>query len=77
MRKVEKKKDHIYLYLWHFLPDHRRMKDDVAWELLVGKGAEQTYYDLERNKCSFPPQRFSANQFIKDEFSTAHVRPQD
>ena len=77
-RKEEKKKVHIYLYPWHFLPDHRRRKDDGAWELLVGKGSNQTrYYDLERNKYPFPPPRFSANRFIEDEFSTTHVRPQD
>jgi len=77
MRKVEKKKDHIYLYLWHFLPDHRRRKYDELWELIFAKGENQKFYDLERNKYLYPLPHYLPQQFIEDEFSVTYVRPQD
>jgi len=45
--KIREEKLHIYLYPWHFLPEHRRRKYDRLWELLFAKGENPKFYNLE------------------------------
>ena len=75
--KEEKKKVCIFLYPWHFLPSHRRRRDDGSWELLFKRGTNQKFYDTERNKYSFPPPRYLPRQFIAEQSLSDYVRLQD
>ena len=77
----ENKRESIYLYPWHFLPEHRTKGPDGLWKLNYvkrKKGEEPTKYrDLERRPYDFPPPRYAPQIFVSDEYFAAYVRPQD
>ena len=53
--KESKSKKKLFLYPWHFFPEHRTRRADGSWELLFHKRVHRQYHDLERNVYLFPP----------------------
>lgn len=74
--KDPKKESKLYLYAWHFFPEHREKGEDGKWKLKIEK--DEKYYDLDRQKIyTFPPPRAAPLKFIDEEFFSEYVRPQD
>ena len=75
----ENKKKKIFLYPWHFFPEHWTRGNDVVWKLIFNKKEKnKKFYDLERRAYNFPPPRNAPQQFIRQEhFLASYVRPQD
>ena len=75
--KVKKKKK-VYLYPWHFFPQHLEKGKDGKWKLKYKKKANLIYRDLEKKRSySYPPPRQCVNTFINNNILTSeYVRPQ-
>ena len=76
---LSSKHKRIYLYPWHFFPEHRsRDGGDGKWKINFNRSEKKTFYDLERNPYDFPPPRYSVRRYVEDEhFAASYVRPQD
>mmetsp|Transcript_29333 Transcript_29333/g.61840 ORF Transcript_29333/g.61840 Transcript_29333/m.61840 type:complete len:425 (+) Transcript_29333:99-1373(+) len=75
-QKLREKK-FVYLYAWHFLPDHRIKDYEGLWELNYDKRVKALFYDIERNVYNFPPPCHDPCLFVEEEFFSESARPLD
>lgn len=69
----------IWLYPWHFFPEHLKKNEKGHWELDYDKDVKRDYWDLERHSpYPFPPPRNTPQIWIRDVYcSDDYVRPQE
>ena len=67
----------IYLYPWHFLPQHWSKGKDGLWYLLHDNKSSAKLKDLENRTYDFPPPRYAPRRFLAEEYFVSYVRPQD
>ena len=54
----DNKNKKLFLYPWHFFPEHRTRRYDGVWKLLFNKkDKNKKFYDLERRAYNFSPPR--------------------
>ena len=66
------------LYPWHFYPEHVVENEDGEWKL-VEVTPTSKFYDVDRQRYSFPPPRNTPQHFIRESpaFPSLSVRLQD
>ena len=77
LQKLEKRKQKfLRLNPWHFFPEHRILVEG-KWKLDYKKSEKRIYKDLEGRQYNFPPPRYTVKSFLRDEYFSSYVRPQD
>ena len=75
--KLHAKKGPLYLYPWHFFPEHRKKDEEGNWVLNFDKKKPQKFHDMERRAYDFPPPREVPSRYIQEEHFAGYTRPQD
>ena len=70
-------KRRLFLYPWHFLPEHRKKDDDGRWRLLFDRKNKTKFKDREKYTYDFPPPRWTPRAFLEEEYFASYIRPQD
>ena len=70
-------KPKIYLYPWHFFPEHLKKDGDGNLVLDYDKDDARTYYDTDKFTYPFPPPRNVPQKFVDEYLNTDYVRPQE
>ena len=52
-------------------------REDGKCKLVYNKKGNETYYDLEWRAYDFPPLRNAPQRFIREEYFSSYIRPQD
>ena len=71
----DKPKKNMFLYPWHFLPNHL-IFENGRWKLDYDDKAPKTYIDFENKRHNYPPPIGNIERFI-EEHLTIFTRPQD
>ena len=58
----------LYLYAWHFFPEHRTLGEgNSVWKLDFIKNEKNKNYDMEKNVRCFHPPCYTPHRFLVEE----------